>query len=382
LVAVALLFAAPMLIHLILARTPPTAAPAAPGTFRPTSEQWATLRIATVQSAEFPSTIDTDGKIVTDDERTTAVYSPYSGQVTRVYANLGDTVKKGSPLFAILASEFAQAQSDLAAALAQLKLAQANEARLHELFKESGAAQKDWQQSGADLATAKSGVEAVRNRLRIMGIGEPQLRSLERQTSARGIDPRTVVAAPIGGVIVQKAVSVGQNLLSLAGNGGSTPAFTVSDLRNVWLVGALREVDSPRARVGQRIEAHVVALPGRVFEGRVDFVAPTVDPNTQRVLVRARIANPDGLLKPEMIATVRLFGGGSLSGVAVPEAAVIYEGDTARVWVARPDRTLELRRVKTGETLDGVVAVTAGLRAGERVVTSGSLFIDRAAQGD
>jgi cobalt-zinc-cadmium efflux system membrane fusion protein len=98
--------------------------------------------------------------------------------------------------------------------------------------------------------------------------------------------------------------------------------------------------------------------------------------------VRGEIANPDGLLKPEMFATFGLITGPESTAVGVPEQAVIYEADTARVWVAGPRRTLALRQIKAGETRDGMVQVLSGLAPGERVVTSGSLFIDRASQGD
>jgi cobalt-zinc-cadmium efflux system membrane fusion protein len=174
---------------------------------------------------------------------------------------------------------------------------------------------------------------------------------------------------------------VGQNIGSVT-NGGSSPAFVISDLSTVWLVGNLREDDAPSARVGQPVEVRAPALPGRVFKANVDFVAPTVDPATRRVAVRAQIENPDGALKPEMFANFTLITSPTTSASSVPQEAVIYEGDTARVWIAHDGHALELRQIKTGRTSDGLIEVLSGLQPGERVVTSGSLFIDRAAQGD
>jgi cobalt-zinc-cadmium efflux system membrane fusion protein len=126
----------------------------------------------------------------------------------------------------------------------------------------------------------------------------------------------------------------------------------------------------------------VEAFPGEVFEATVNYVAPTVDPTTHRVIVRATIDNPGGRLKPEMIATFGLITGEASHGIAVPTDGVIYEGDTARVWVALPGRLLALREIKTGETAHGMVEVTSGLSPGDRVVTGGALFIDRASKGD
>jgi cobalt-zinc-cadmium efflux system membrane fusion protein len=111
-------------------------------------------------------------------------------------------------------------------------------------------------------------------------------------------------------------------------------------------------------------------------------VAPSIDPVTRRLAVRAEVKNPDGALKPEMFGTFRILSGAEAAAPAVPAAAVIYEGDTARVWVAQADRSIALRQIRTGRNNDGLVEVVSGLTAGETVVTSGALFIDRAVKGD
>jgi cobalt-zinc-cadmium efflux system membrane fusion protein len=291
-------------------------------------------------------------------------------------------VAAGAPLFAMDAAEFVQAQSDLVTAAAQVKLTQAAQARQQALFKENGAALKDVQQSESDFATAEIALAAARNRLRVLGKSAGEVAEVERGVADRGMAAETIVKAPIAGVITQKSVGVGQNLASLANNGGGTPAYSISDLSTVWLVGNLREADAPHARVGQAAEVRVDALPGKVFAAKVDYVSPLVDPATRRVTVRAQVANPGGELMPEMFATFDLITGAAASAIGVPEQAVIYEGDAARVWVSRGGRLLELRTVKTGQTVGGMVEVLSGLSAGETVVTSGSLFIDRAAKGD
>jgi cobalt-zinc-cadmium efflux system membrane fusion protein len=366
---IALLFGLPALGGLFAAKpSPPPPAPPA-GTFRVTSDQLQALTITPVQSAGFRPGVETEGKIATDDDKTTQVYSPYSGRVTRVFAKIGDVVRAGQPLFAIAAAEFVQAQSDLATAHAQLALTRAAEARQHALYNINGAALKDWQQSQTDLANAEAGLAAVRNRLRILGKSDADISALESHPLSRGLSAETIVSSPINGVVIQRAIGVGQNLGSVT-NGGSSPAFNV------------REVDSPLAKVGQPIEVRVTALPGQVFSAKVDYVAPTVDPVSRRVIVRAAVANPNGVLKPEMFANFSLTTGGTSSAVGVPADAVIYEGDTARVWVAKSGGLLELRQIKTGETQNGLVEVTSGLSPSDRVVTGGALFIDRASKSD
>jgi membrane fusion protein, heavy metal efflux system len=126
----------------------------------------------------------------------------------------------------------------------------------------------------------------------------------------------------------------------------------------------------------------VLAYPERSFPANLSYVAAALDPTTRRLLVRATVNNAAGLLKPEMFASVKILTGEGDMSLAVPRDAVIYEGDAARVWVTRDhDKGIELRRIKVGLTNSGVVEVIEGLAPSDRVVTKGSLFIDRVAAG-
>lgn len=367
---------------------------AGPGTFRPTKEQWAGLKSEPVQLVSFRPEQVTEGNIAIDDDLTTPVFSPYSGRVIKLIAKLGDHVEAGAPLFAIQASEFVQAQNDLITALAalqtersQLAQAQTNEKRTHDLYLAQGGALKDWQQAQTDLITAQNTVRggeialaAVRNRLRIYGKADKEIASLEAQPTQQ-LDPVTIVTAPIGGTITQRQIGLGQYINSTTG-GASNPVFTIGNLSTVWLIANVREADAPLMRIGQPVEVHVLALPGQVFKAKISWVAPSIDPNTHRLSVRADVENPDGALKPGMFANFSIITGEAQTAPAVPQSAIVYEGDTARVWVADNDGTIAARPVRTGQIADRMVEILAGLSAGEKIVTSGALFIDRAAAND
>ena len=107
-------------------------------------------------------------------------------------------------------------------------------------------------------------------------------------------------------------------------------------------------------------------------------MAPAIDPNTHRLPVRANIENRDGVLRPNMFATFSIITGDAATAPAVPQSAIVYEGDSARVWVAGADQTLALREVRVGRTSDGMVEIRSGLSSGETIVTHGTIFIDRA----
>ena len=180
-VLVALLFGLPALLSLLTPKPPPPPAAPPAGTFIVTPEQMAALKVAPVQALGFRPGVETEGKVATNDDRTTQVFSPYSGRAIQVMAKIGDVVHAGQPLFAVEASEFAQGQSDLAGAAAQLKIAKAAEARQRELYSANGAALKDYMQSQADLVNAQAALAAVRNRLKILGQTDAQIKALENR---------------------------------------------------------------------------------------------------------------------------------------------------------------------------------------------------------
>jgi cobalt-zinc-cadmium efflux system membrane fusion protein len=358
-----------------LATEPPQelAPVAKPGSVRLTASQLATLEIIWVRTRSFRSEEITDGQITLNGDTSTQVFSPYSGRVVRVLAEPGESVKKGAPLLEIQASEHVQAESDLLNAAASLTLARASEARKHASYDSKGGSLQDWQQAQAELAAAETAFESARNKLRIFGKTDREIDAIE---SRRHPEASTFVVAPIAGVITDRQVGPGQYLQA----GSSTPVFTLGDLSTVWLVAAVREAEAVQVRVGQHIEVRVLALPSEVFTATLTSVAAQVDSVTRRVAVRATLPNPEGKLKPQMFATFSIITSGDSTAPAVPEEAVVREGEEARVWVILPDDSLSLRTIHTGRINDGMVEILSGLAAGERVVTRGSLFIDRAAR--
>jgi cobalt-zinc-cadmium efflux system membrane fusion protein len=351
---------------------PAAEAPSPPGTFRATPQQLKTLTVESVALHGFVSEELTEGKIAVNADRATPLFSPYSGRVLRVIAGLGDTVKQGAPLATIEASEFVQAQNDLNTAAAQVKLARINETRKHALFDAKGGSLQDWQQAQSDLTAATTAYAAVRNRLRILGKSETEVAALE---SAQTIDPVATLSAPISGVVVDRQLGPGQYLQA----GSGTPVYTIADPSNVWLLANVRETDAGLVHLGQAVEVHVLAYPGRAFKARVTYVAALVDPVTHRLTVRAEIDNRDGALKPEMFANFRIVTGDAAEAPAVPEGAVVYEGNAAHVWVVAGDSLLAYRAIRIGRSNEGLVEVLEGLKPGERVVTKGGLFIDQVA---
>ena len=352
----------------------------------PSATEWASLSVEPSSERIFRAEHVTEGKIAVNEEISTPIFSPYAGRVTKLLVKPSDVVERGQPLFIVEATDTVQALNDFVTALSalntarsKLNLAEIVEKRQDDLYAGKAVPLKDWQQAQADLnaaqndmRAAETAVEATHNRLRILGRSEEQISAFQQ---TRQISADTPIYSPIGGTVVQRKVGPGQFIST----GASDPVFVIGDLSSVWLTAFVRESEAADVKLGQDMDFAVLALPGRTFKAGIDYVSAAIDPTTRRLLVRATIDNRDGLFKPEMFANVTIFAGGDHPSVGVPKQALIYEGEHVRLWVAHDDQSIELREVETGLTNGNFVEVRTNLKAGEKIVTKGSLFIDRAA---
>ena len=356
--------------------------------YTPSPAEWASLTIQPVTELAFRAEHVTEGKIAIDEDRSTPVFSPYAGRVTKVLARPGESVVKGQPLFVIEAADNVQAQNDFIAAMtamnkakSALDLAQLQGTRAKDLFEGKAVPLKDYQQSQAtliqaqnDMRSSETAMQAARNKLRILGLTDDDIATFQEKGR---INPETTIFAPIAGTVVQRKIGPGQYVNA----GASDPVYVIGDLSTVWMTAFVRETDCANISVGQEVTFNVLALPGRTLPARLNYVATAIDPATRRLLVRATIDNKKGLLTPEMFANVTIYSANDHPAVGVPKQALIYEGDQVRIWVAREDKSIELRQIKPGLTNGDLVEVVGNLRPGEQIVTKGSLFIDRAASG-
>jgi|SRR4051812_19594604 cobalt-zinc-cadmium efflux system membrane fusion protein len=356
--------------------------------YTPTPAEWAALTIQPVIEKPFRAEHVTEGKIAIDEERSTPVFSPYAGRVTKLLVRPGDGVTKGQPLFTIEAADTVQAQNDYITAMtvmnkarSALGLAEIQNKRATDLFEGKAVPLKDVQQAAAnlvqaqnDLRSSQTALDASVNKLKILGFNE---QSIDTFRQKGGINPEVTILAPIAGTVVQRKMGPGQYVSA----GASDPVYVIGDLSTVWLTAFVRETDAASVAIGQEIAFTVLAMPGRPQFARINYVATALDPATRRLLVRATIDNKDGMLKPEMFANVTIYSPSDHAAVGVPKTALIYEADQVRVWVAREDKSIELRQIKPGLTNGDLVEVLGNLKPGEMIVTKGSLFIDRAASG-
>ena len=184
--------------------------------YTPSAAEWASLTFQTVTEHTFRSELVTEGKIGIDEDRSTPVYSPYTGRVTRLLVRPGDAVVKGQPLYVIEAADTVQAQNDYVAAMtglnkaqSALDLAQIQEKRAKDLSEGKAIPLKDYQQAQAalvqaqnDARSAQTLLEAAQNKLHILGFGDDDITTLQQKGR---LNPETTVFAPIGGTEIGRA---------------------------------------------------------------------------------------------------------------------------------------------------------------------------------
>lgn len=379
-------------VRRLTAPRPVEAAAVPPGTFRPTAEQRAGLKIVTVGMAGTTDTLVANGTIALDEDRSTPVLMPYGGQVTQVRVETGQAVTRGQPLLTIRTSDVVDARNALLAAVAtqattasQLRVAEANARRQEEIYKTAGGGYRDYLQAQTDLVTARaaarsadSALGSARDKLTIFGKSPGEIGTLEHSSQVARIDAETILHAPISGIVAQRAISPGQYVSA----GGDKPVLTIADPTHLWLVAQLAESDAAQVRIGDVVDVTTPAFPGRTFHATIDNVGAALDPVTHRLPVRASITDPTRSLKPQMFASFAIQRPGATAALLVPAGAVIHEGESARLWVARRDGLLEARNVEVGDASGGLVRIVAGLRPGERIVTAGAIFVNEAGLGE
>ena len=197
--------------------------------YTPTPAEWASLTIQPVTERAFRAEHVTEGKIAVDEDRSTPVFSPYAGRVTKLLARPGDSVTQGQALFVIEAADNVQAQNDFITAMtglnkarSALDLAQIQHRRAKDLFEGKAVPLKDYQQAEAtlvqaqnDLRSTETALEAARNKLRILGLTDDAISAFQEKGR---INPETTIFAPIAGTVVQRKIGPGQYVNS--GNRG------------------------------------------------------------------------------------------------------------------------------------------------------------------
>jgi len=318
----------------------------------PDKQQLIGVEYGTAEYEAAADTIRAAARVTMDETKIVKVQTRLEGWIGRVFTDFtGKYVKKGDALATVYSPEALATQEEYLLALRA-------QHTMHD---------------GAMPAMAMGNdnlVAAARKRLELWDISGPQIDQVER--TGKPIENLTVYA-PASGYVTER------NAFPKLHVTPDTVLYTLADLSTVWVVADIFEYEAARVRLGQAATLTLDYLPGRTFYGRVSYILPGVDAASRTLKARIEFANPGGQLKPDMYAQVEISTGGARR-LMVPESAVLDAGDRQVVYVDLGNGNLQPRPVRAGEHAAGKVEILDGLRAGERIVTSGNFLLDSESQ--
>jgi len=301
-----------------------------------------------------------------DNDKSTSVISPMSGPVTRLMVSPGDPVRKGQALAAVASADYATAVS----AYQKAVVTAANARRIadadKDLVRDKSVSQREADQAESDAANAEADRDAAFQGLTALNMDEATIRDIRAGRPLARVEG--LIRSPLAGTVVERLITPGQLLQA-----GTTAAFTVADLSQVWVMAQVFESDLSAVGVGD--SAKVMTSNG-TFSGTVTNITPQVDADTRSMKVRVTVANPAGRLKRQMYVHVVIEARQESTGLLIPVSAVLRDDENLPfVYVAQADGSFARRHVTLGARIGDRNQITEGLRSGDRVVVDGGLFV-------
>ncbi len=334
-------------------------------TLTPEAQQLAGITVEEVARRSLQREVRLPGTIQANQNRLAHVGPRIQGRVVAVSAGLGDRVESGATLAMIDSPELGQAESDFVTARAKFVVAEKAYERAKTLLEGKVIGTGEFQRREGDYLASKAEAQAAEDRLRLLGLEDPEIANVGGNRSVRS---QVAITAPLTGTVVDRDVTLGEVVEP------AKTLFTVADLSALWGVADISERDLPTVKKGLPAKVSVSAYPREVFSGKVTYVSDILDPSSRTAKVRVEIDNARGKLKPEMFATFVILTEETEGVLSVPEHAVQRDGGNAIVFVSQ-DAGFEKRLVELGPEQQGYYPIQSGLQAGERVVTKGAFVL-------
>lgn len=342
------------------------AAPADPALVAVPPDFLQRLKTAPASEGEITETLRVPARIEVDEQRVARIGAAVTGRVTQIHATLGQRVRRGETLATLHSAELSAAQLAYLKALSQAELQRRAVDRAKLLFASDVIGSAELQKRESELVQAEAERQASHGQLSVLGMTGSAIQTL---ASSRSVHSLSSVTATLDGVVIERKVTPGQVVQP------ADALFTVADLSHVWLVAEAPEQQAALVKKGEAALAEIPALNGTRLEGRLIYVADTINPDRRTVTVRMDVDNPERLLKPEMLASM-LIRGAPQRRLLIPAAAVVREDNKDHVFVQVDEQRFQLRAVTLGQESNGSIPVQAGLKSGERIVTEGAFHLN------
>lgn len=315
-----------------------------------------TLKIDSVQVCNVVNDLTLTGKVGFNEDKVARIFPMVSGNITGITTQLGDHVDKGQKLGVIRSGEMAGYGNDMVTAKTNLLIAQKNLDAAEDMYKGGLISQKD-------LITTQEMRKQAQSQLTRAGE--------VLQINGGKTNGEFVVRAPISGFVVEKQIN---NDMSIRPD-NTNDLFTISDLKEVWVMANVYESNIASVHTGDAVEVTTLSYPGRIFHGKVDKILNVLDPTNKVMKVRIVLPNADYALKPEMFASVRIINNTSRQSLCVPSSAVIFENSQYFVLVYHDQKNVTIMPVQVISTNGNQTYISGNVGAGQKVIASNTVLI-------
>ena len=330
------------------------------------AEMMKQIKFESAKIIPIKRTLDIPGSIEVKQKLLARIGSPVQGRIIEINGELGDTVKRGDVLAVINSTELAKQQLAYIKSVQMVELKTKAYERAVLLFDADVVSEAQKLQRKTELSSAKADMEASKDQLFVMGMTVAEIEAIKSETQ---IDAITNIEAKIDGKIIKKNVNVGQIV------DPTEDIFTIAMLDEVWGVAQIPERQIGFLEEGNDIIIDVPAYEDKQVEGKITYLGDIVDPVTRTVTIRTEIDNNHGLLKPDMLVTMKVSGM-KIEKVGVPINAIVSIDDIPNIFVKTGNNKFLLRPVTLGIKNKEFVHIDEGLLEGEEVVTDGAFHLN------
>ncbi|MFN7491814.1 MAG: efflux RND transporter periplasmic adaptor subunit [Cyclobacteriaceae bacterium] len=323
-----------------------------------TADQMKLIQVIPVSTVPYADEFTAVGDISFDENNVVRIYPIVSGTVEKVNVSLGDYVKRGQLLSSLLSTDITSIQHDYNVAKADLEAAERDMARSQELYSSGMMSEKDFAEAKKDRTNAQSDFNEKKQILELYG------------GSSERLDAKFRVIAPRSGYIVERNINEGTQIRT----DNNTAIFTISDLKTVWIWANVHESDMGKVKEGDNVSVTTIAYPEKTFKGSIKKIGTMLDPASRVIRVRTELENENGLLKPEMFATVTITSQTSEKVLAIPVESLVLENNSYQSMREIEPNTFEKVTVTVGKKFNGMAEIKSGLKEGDRIIVGGALF--------
>ena len=314
------------------------------------------LLIDTVQQANGQTELSFSARIAANAEHKAEIFPMLSGTVRSVSVKLGDRVQAGQVLASMSSAEMAGFDKEAISASAELSTAERNARQTEELFKSGLASSRELEEAKNELVIRRA---------------EQRRAAAVMKLNGGSTNGSYKLTAPLNGFVIEKKVT--ENMQLRPDNDNSL--FTIADLSTVWAMINVYESDISRIREGDQVSIAILSYPEKEFSGKIDKIDHLIDNESKVMNARVTVNNPGFLLKPGMMATVKVAARSGIDLPVINTRGILFDENKSYVLVLDPEKKIRIQEIEIGRRSTDRAYISKGLRAGDRIVASKQVFL-------